>query len=356
MKADKINFQCYIEGDSGYSVLSRALIGLMNHAGLDIRVDNLHGYLVPQYASLQQKDPKDRFHLLHQIPTINPYTQGYYTVTEFNQPTYGSISILYKAQLVLTESNFCKKIFERFTDGEVHVIHYPLDSQYKPTGVKYKFTPEIEKFGFKFLSIFEWIMRKDPYTLLKAFCEEFSPDEDVCLILRCWSRYESPRKWIGLIAKNHNVFWLQENIANLPALYRACDCFVSTSMGEGFGHCGAEAMACGLKVIVPKSTGIMDYANKNNSILVDTKETEVRFTRSYSVAGNELDTERGHPFGLIKPWFKCWEPDFDKLKKAMRRAYENEMKFIKSNAPKIRKKFNFQHSLEQIKEAFEIES
>jgi len=356
MKLDKINFQCYLEGDTGYSILSRSLIALMEYAGLDIRVDNLYRTAVPRFVHLQNKDPSNRFNILHQLATVNPFSLGFFTVTEFDQPTYGSISILRKAKLVLTESEFCKRVFEEFTDAEIHVIHYPLDPMFKPDGVKFKFNPEIEKFGFKFLSIFEWIMRKDPYSLLKCFCEEFKPDEDVCLILRGWSKYEDPRKWLGLIAKNHNVFWLPQTIQNLPALYRSCDAFITTTLGEGWGHPISEAMACGLTTITPKSTGILDYANNNNALLIPTKEVEVKDTRSYQTAGNELDTERGHPFGLIKPWFLCHEPDYDGIKKAMRRAYEKDMKFIKGNGIKITEKFNFQHSLEQIKEAFEIDS
>jgi len=41
--------------------------------------------------------------------------------------------------------------------------------------------------GFNFLSIFKWEKRKGPDVLLKAFCREFKPDEDVALILRTYS-------------------------------------------------------------------------------------------------------------------------------------------------------------------------
>ena len=342
MKVRKINFIGFIEGNTGYSVLSRSLISLMDYNGLDIRVQNLHNRGIPEFQALQNKDPKDRFQLLHQIPTVQPQADGFYTVTEFDQPPYGSISPIRRAKLILTESEFCKQIFEEFTNAEIHVIHYPIHEQYKPTGIKYKFNEKLEKFRFKFLSVFEWVMRKNPQTLIKAFVEEFSPNEDCCLILRCWSKFDNPKKWIGKLAKGHNVFWLIENVPFLAPLYRACDCFVTSTLGEGFGHPIAEAMACGLKVIVPKSTGIVEYCNTKNSILVPTKEVEI------GSRPNELPH-------LIKPWFKCWEPDFEELKTAMRRAYKNEMKFIRANAVKVKDRFNYDNIAKEIKVAFDIE-
>lgn len=356
MKIKKLNFIGFIQGNTGYSILSRALIAFLDYLGVDVRVENLHNTPVAEFIHLQNKDHRDRFQLLHQLPTVRPTVDAFYTVTEFDEPPYGSISPIRHAKWILTESEFCKKVFEEFTKAPIDVIHYPLDPQFKPDGAKFKFNKRIEDFGFKFLSVFEWIMRKDPYTLIQAFVEEFSPEEDVCLILRSWSKFENPVKWIGMMAKNHNVFWLPMDLPHLGSLYRACDCFVTATLGEGFGHPIAEAMACGLPVIVPNSTGIKDYCNKNNSFLIPVEEKEIKDTRSFKIAGNELDIGRGHPFGLIKPWFKCWEPDKEELKKAMRKVFRNRgSKFIQQNAVKIRDKLSFDNIIKEMKVAFEVE-
>ena len=342
MNIDRLNFIGFIGGNSGYSVLSRSLINLINTAGIDIRVQDLQNRIYTEFQHFQKKDPSKRFQLLHQIPTVMPNADGFYTVTEFDEPTYGSISPLRRAKLILTESEFCKEIFEGFTKSEIHVIHYPIDPIFKPKGAVYKFPGDIENYKFKFLSVFEWIMRKDPYTLLEAFVEEFTPEEDVCLILRCWSKFRNPRKYIGEIAKGHNVFWLSQDVPNMPALYRACDSYVTASWGEGGGHTTMEAMACGLKVIAPNSTAIKEYLNTKNGLPIPVVEAEV---------GNTYN-EIPH---LIKPYFKCWKPDKEALKKAMRKAYHNEMKFIKDNAVKIRDKYSIGNVLKEVKEAFDIE-
>ena len=341
----KINFIGYINGDSGYSVLSRSLISLMNHVGIDVRVVDLANQQT-MFPDLQKKRPEGRINLLHQLPSMRP-AQMYYTVTEFDQPPFGCISPMQEAQHIFTESNFCKKIFKKFVDCPVDVLSYPIDPQYKPHGASYKFNPDIEKFRFKFLAVFEWSWRKDPYKLIKAFAEEFDKDEDCCLILRSWSKLHAPRKWIGSLGKDANIFWLPNSVAFLGSLYRACNCFVTPTLGEGFGHPIAEAMACGLKVIAPKSTGIVDYCNTKNSILLPCKEKTIDETDSFKIGGLEYGN-------VIKPWFKCWEPDIKDLKKAMRKAYRSDMKFVVDNAVKIRDKFGLDNTLEQIKKVFNI--
>jgi len=349
MKVDKINFIGFIQGNSGYSILSRSLISLMDYIGIDIRVQDLQNRPVAEFIHLQKKDPADRFQLLHQIPTVMPEAEGFYTVTEFDEPIYGSISPMRHAKWILTESEFCKKVFEDFTKAPVDVIHYPINPQFKPEGAKFQFNPKVENFGFKFLYVFEWLMRKNPYLLIQAFVEEFNPEEDVCLVLRCWSKFQNPVKWIGLMAKKHNVFWIPADLPHLNALYRACDCFVSTTLGEGFGHPIAEAMACGLPVVVPDSTGIKDFCNTKNSYLVPVEEMEIKDTLSYKLAGNEIEH-------LIKPWFKCWEPNKEELKKAMRKVFKNRgSKFIQEQAVKIRDRFSFDNIIKEIKVAFELD-
>lgn len=343
MNINKLNFIGFIEGDTGYSTLSRALISLIKRTNVDIRVEDLKGRPIRQFIELQRKDPKNRFQLLHQIPTVKPDADGFYTVTEFDQPTYGSISILENAELILTESEFCKDVFDKYSDAEKHVINFPIDPQLKPTGPIYKFPEVIERYDFKFLSVFEWMSRKDPYTLVEAFVEEFDKDESVCLILRTWSKFESPRKWIAKLAQQHNVFIMPQNVPHMGPLYRACDAYVTSTLGEGFGHPIAEAMACGLKVIAPDSSGIREYANKKNALLIPTEE--MTFKEAIGNHKNEIQH-------LIKPWFKCWKPDKEELKKLMRRAVRNDMKFIRDNAVRIKDKLSIDNCFKQTEEAF----
>ena len=346
-KQIRLNYHSFFGARGGYNMIARALVGLMNYIPeIDVKIQDF-GQPAQELAYLYQKEQDNRIQLCHQVPTSFPGFSHYYTVTEFDQPPYRSISPMRAAKLLLTQSNFCKEVFEDTCHTDTKVIHYPIDTQLKPTGPKYKFTGNISQFRFKFLSMFEWSHRKDPYTLINAFCKEFGKDEDVCLILRSWSNRENPQKWIGALAKDHNVFFLPQQSPQVAPFYRACDCYVSASQGEGFGQPIAEAMACGLKVITPKSTGMLDYCTSNNSLLVEVEEKEIKDTRSFGYAGIEKD-------GLIKPWFKCWEVNQESLQEKMRKAYKNPMKFITDNAVKIKEKYSFDNIIKEIKEAFDL--
>lgn len=343
----RLNYCSFFGGRSGYNMIAKGMAALMNYMPeIDLRIQDF-GQPAQELAHLYNKDPKDRINLCHQLPSQFPAFPMYYTVTEFDQPPYRSISPMRSANLLLTQSEFCKQVFEDTCHVPTKVIHYPIDPQLKPTGPKYRFTPNITKFRFKFLSVFEWTHRKDPYSLITAFVEEFEEHEDVCLILRTWSMKEDPRKWVGVLGKNKNIFVIPQELPQMAPLYRACDCYVSATQGEGFGQPIAEAMACGLKVIAPKSTGMLDYCTTSNSLLVDVEEKEISQTRAFKAAGIEKK-------GLILPWFKCWEVNIDSLRQKMRKAYKNPMNFIKNNAIKIRDKYNYENIIKEIKEAFDL--
>jgi glycosyltransferase involved in cell wall biosynthesis len=344
MKIDKLNFIAPLGKDTeikGYHITTKEVIKLMDELGMNIRVQNLNGVIIPEFEHLQKKDIRDRVQLLREIPTVLPQADAFYTVTEFDQPTYPSIPLIRKARFIITESEFCKSVYEKITDKQVGIIQTPLHESFTKAGQTYKFPDKVEKFGYKFLAVFEWVMRKDPYTLIKAFVETFKPEEDVCLIIRSWGVFENPRKWIGLLGKKHNVFLMNEKVEDMSALYRACDCQATATLGEGFGRTYVESMACGMLNILPKHTAIKEYANNRNSIMINAHEQEV---------GPRIN----HLRHLIKPWFKINVPVFDELKGAMRYAFENKHDDLKTEALKIRDMFSIENTKNQIKEVFEL--
>ena len=342
MILDKINFMARLSKDiKGYNIVSRRLIKAMDEVGVDIRLTNLDGGIIPEFKHLQEKENKDRFNLLSEIPTVDPNVDGYYTVTEFDQPPWGSIPLLMKTKYILTGSQYCKKIFSNFATCPIDIIETYLPDNFKPEGKKAIFNEEIEKFGFKFLSVFEWVMRKDPYALIKAFVDEFKPDEDVCLLLRTYTYREDIRFWLGKLAKGHNIFWLKDKVDDISTLYRACDCQVTATLGEGFGLPYVESMACGMLNILPNATAIKEYANMSNALMVPTKNDYI------GPRVNELSHLVGH-------WFKCEVPIYEALRAAMRTAFENDCSAFKQNALKVREKYTLENTKKQIKEVFQL--
>jgi hypothetical protein len=65
----------------------------------------------------------------------------------------------------------------------------------------------------------------------------------------------------------------------MAGLFTACHCLVHPYRGEGFGLPIAEAMACGLAVIVPRHGACLDFCDDSVAYLVDAKEVRLAEAR-----------------------------------------------------------------------------
>jgi glycosyltransferase involved in cell wall biosynthesis len=125
-----------------------------------------------------------------------------------------------------------------------------------------------------FLSVFEWGRRKGWDTLLKAYCAAFGPHDPVLLVLKIDSR--APGNPLGELAAVlpanpppigliYNQSFSAERMAEL---YRAADCFVLPSRGEGWGMPLLEAMACGTPVIATNWSAPTTFLREEQSYLL----------------------------------------------------------------------------------------
>ncbi|MHB8619038.1 MAG: glycosyltransferase [Chloroflexota bacterium] len=142
--------------------------------------------------------------------------------------------------------------------------------------------------NFNFLSILEWIPRKGWDVLLRAWGEEFAPDEDVALVLKVHSSNGTPIEALqaemeAFLAARFGdrrvapVAMLKGVLddAQLPALYRAAQAFVLPSRGEGWGRPLMEAMATALPTIGTRWSANLAFMNDRNSYLVDCQVVDV---------------------------------------------------------------------------------
>ena len=147
--------------------------------------------------------------------------------------------------------------------------------------------------GFNFLSVFEWSSRKGWDVLLSAYFREFSLDDDVCLYLKTYLMNEPERDALQIIwerIRAHvekldlgdktwpkiEVLGGQIPTKDLPRLYKATDCLVVPSRGEGWGRPHHEAMMMGLPVIATNWSANTDFMNQGNSYLLDFQLVQAR--------------------------------------------------------------------------------
>jgi len=121
------------------------------------------------------------------------------------------------------------------------------------------------------------IGRKNVLRAIQAFIAAGLPVEDTQLIVKLnagmsadyvQDEHGKPYPNVKVIAEDWRY---QTQIADLM---RECDCGISLSAGEGWGLQPCEQMATGLPVILHHSTGVLDYATKENTLPVYTAGTE----------------------------------------------------------------------------------
>ncbi|MEI6795247.1 MAG: glycosyltransferase [Methanomassiliicoccales archaeon] len=126
---------------------------------------------------------------------------------------------------------------------------------------------------FRFCSVFKWEKRKGPDRLLQAFCEEFSPDEPVDLVLQAFNHHlTTPEKWkveryaqlyyMGVPSTCHVSFVdYLPSFEDLARFYCSCDAFVLPTRGEGWCSPALEAMCCGLPTIITDFGGQKEFCD-----------------------------------------------------------------------------------------------
>lgn len=152
-------------------------------------------------------------------------------------------------------------------ENKVHVIPLGVDPSLFGAHVSPLSLP-IKK-RFKFLFVGGTIWRKGIDILLDAYVNTFRNTDDVCLVIKdmgTQSFYQgmNARKNIENIQNTPGapeILYLDQTLRDeeLPKLYASCDCLVHPYRGEGFGLPVAEAMACGLPVIVTRGGSTDDF-------------------------------------------------------------------------------------------------
>lgn len=191
------------------------------------------------------------------------------------------------------------------------------------------FNPCIPPFKLKTEKKVKFLLNAIPHArklhdrVFRAYCDAFSGNDDVCLVLK--TKFLVPKDpvrkpfEVNVEEMLEKEFGRRRNppeievindvfIDDIGSLYTACDCVVCMSSCEGFWLPGLEAMACGSLVIAPRHGGQLDFLNDGNSLLVNTKEMTAPLT---------------HQYWKADPKAVVGDPDTRHCAELMRRVYDN---------------------------------
>jgi FkbM family methyltransferase len=197
---------------------------------------------------------------------------------------YGSIPTAWLAPLrdgadeVWVPSSFVRDSFIKsgVPAGKVQVIPLGVDADAFKPGLDPLPLPTTK--SFKFLYVGGSIHRKGIDVLLRAYARTFEHSSDVTLVIKdlgvgTFYAGQTSEQLISAFRSNlehPEVIYLDGSLPeeDMPRLYCACDCLVAPYRGEGFGLPVAEAMSCGLPVIVTGHGAALDFCDDETAYLI----------------------------------------------------------------------------------------
>ncbi len=262
-----------------------------------------------------------QFHVRHRWPPdFNPPPEGHWVMM---QPwEFGRIPLSWVKPIqdgvdeVWAYTHSVKRCYvESGIDPErVHVVPLGVDPDLFHPDVP-PIPLETQK-RFKFLFVGGTIYRKGIDVLLNAFWKAFRRSDDVCLVIKgmgddSFYKGQTAGDTIRRLQADPNgpeIHYLTSELngAEIAGLYTACDALVHPYRGEGFGLGVAEAMACGLPVIVTRGGACDDFCSEERAYFVPAVEKEVAFPE-----------ETAGPSWIL-------EPDGDALSQTMRRVISEQ--------------------------------
>lgn len=307
----------------GFGTLGKGILRELKAAGHQITSDHpdiLFGYGVPSILDTLRGRNK-----------VSPLV--YYTVWESSIYPEDWVKKMKEVgvALVLTATEFTKKSLIRAGwDGPIEVWHHGIDSRWE-----FKERRDDDVFTFLHYNAYEW--RKGWDIVLRAFVEEFSPDENVELIFKARERdyanwlappndptiplpFPHIKELIGFLSDQEMVEMME-----------SADCGVFPVHGEGWFLPATECVAQGIPVIMPNK---MAMSEQWNSGCIDLE------------IDGYINVSPRYPGYMI-------QPSVEDLKKKMRWCYNNVQtckELGKKGSEEVHSRFNWKKIIRDLEE------
>jgi glycosyltransferase involved in cell wall biosynthesis len=326
------------KGTSGYAEAGKRILYQLYKQGLNISwkqfvVDDSQSYLQDSiYEVLQEYidkfiefdtaifccTPELWFNYIekYKIKFINKKLIGY-TTWETNKLPELWVKYCNLMDEIWVPSQFNKEIFERCgVDIPIKVVPYPsipCSISYSDINEKniksllknvvwYGNTNRIFEYGSDwkiYYTIGEWNVRKNIDDTVKTFCESFTINDKVKLIIKTfYLDYTTKNKMYCInklesILKNYpnhpEIVLILDNVSNkeIEFLHLFGDCFISLTRGEGFCIGAFDSYNSDKHVIITGFGGHLEFLKEGYSGLIDYELIPVNFEERSSIYGGD---------------------------------------------------------------------
>jgi glycosyltransferase involved in cell wall biosynthesis len=240
-------------------------------------------------------------------------------------------------------SHYVRDVFVRsgISPEKIQVIPWGIDPEVYQPGLPDRILPTAK--AFRFLFVGGTLPRKGFDLALQAYLQEFSRDDDVCLVIKdvgtqTFYRYGNLREQIFAAIADPaapSIVYLDSEMTDgqRASLYNACQCLVAPYRGEGFGLPILEAMACGLAPIIPRGGPTDDFASEQTAYLLPARF--VPCTHEWELCGQATELSM----------------ELADVRRAMRQAYEDRQTTQRLGAAAsehVRSQFTWRKSVERM--------
>lgn len=346
---------------SGYGEAARQFIMALWVAGVNITTETIkqmpestdYGFTGKLLDELENRKIDYKINIIHLTPDLIPQyaEKGKYNIShlfwECDRLPKEWIKPLNDIDCIWTASSqMCEMIKNSGVSTPCYAFPQPIWTDRAVESIKPFIIPHAE---FVFYSIFQWIDRKNPKTLLRAYWRAFEGNDKVALLLKTYRITYLPnefelikediKRWKSELGLSHypKIYLCKELLTEpqMARLHKTGDCFINPSSGEGWNRPLQEALLFGNPVISADNGGITDYPIPYHK--VESKEVEV--------------TSQSHI-----PWYypplRWKEIDEKGLANAMKRVYSSN-KESKEAQNYVVNNFNYKIVGEQMKNRLE---
>jgi glycosyltransferase involved in cell wall biosynthesis/cyclopropane fatty-acyl-phospholipid synthase-like methyltransferase len=347
---DEINltYYGYIFDASGYGQAARAYVHALHRAGINLSVVDLNRHEKQVHDELIEgllnRPLTADFHLFHGIPpqwarlAFRMSNAIGMTVWETDaMPTQWRNALSHVLEVWLP-CQFNVSTFSRELRNPVFKLpHAILPTDFNGSVPEPNHFLRVGEKDFVFYSIFEWQDRKSPQGVIEAFLRAFPQPTNAVLILK--ANHQAAALAERALCEARQKINSEARVllrceawgdAEIEALHRRGDCYVSLHRGEGWGYPLFEAARRGTPVVATNYSGPLDYLSHENHYLVRCAVSPVR-----------------QPYVYYHPRMNWAEPDFMHAAELLRAVFENR-DVAKNLATQAAEKIRRDYSLEAV--------